>query len=386
MPEHRPTSPEEVADILQSAASESQTIRTVGNNSKHLLAGKIPSAQTLVSTNRLNRILQYERADLTISVEAGVQFAQVQQVLAENGQMIALDPPFYSEATVGGVVASNSSGPMRRGYGTARDLVIGMTFAMLDGKLIKAGGMVVKNVAGLDVGKLMIGSYGTLGVITSLNFRVHTIPAETCTFLFTFGDLESAIEKRNSILRSVLQPTAIDLISPVAATRLNLRGYILAIRAGGSRAVLDRYKQELAGAEDLSGQSEATLWQQIREFTPDFLRRQPTGVVVRVSTTLNDVHPLLKLVSGAAISRAGSGVTYAYLTHWQGVATLWKAAAERGWSAVVECAPDEIRETKDLWLSSSSPNANESFGMMERVKDMFDPKRLLNPARLYGRI
>jgi FAD/FMN-containing dehydrogenase len=163
--------------------------------------------------------------------------------------MIALDPPFWNDSTVGGVVATNSSGPIRRGFGTARDLIIGMSFATLEGKLVKSGGMVVKNVAGLDMAKLLIGSFGTLAAITTVNFRVHALPEETRTFLFSFADLDRAIEKRDAVLHSVLQPMAVDLLSPVAATRLGRRGYLLTIRAGGSKAVLDRYGRELDGAE-----------------------------------------------------------------------------------------------------------------------------------------
>jgi glycolate oxidase FAD binding subunit len=120
--------------------------------------------------------------------------------------MIALDPPFPAQATVGGIVSANSSGPMRRLFGTARDLIIGMQFATLDGRLVRTGGMVVKNVAGLDMGKLMIGSFGTLAVITSVNFRLHPLPEETSTFLLSFPELDSAIEKRDSIAGSLRPP------------------------------------------------------------------------------------------------------------------------------------------------------------------------------------
>src|SRR5207253_6569691 len=121
---------------------------------------------------------------------------------------------FAEQATVGGVVAANSSGPRRRLYGTARDLVIGMTFATLEGKLVQSGGMVVKNVAGLDMGKLMIGSFGTLAAIAVANFKLLPMPEAERTFLLGFADLASAINVRDRILTSVLQPAAIDLLNP----------------------------------------------------------------------------------------------------------------------------------------------------------------------------
>lgn len=283
-------------------------------------------------------------------------------------------------------MASNSSGPMRCAYGTARDLVIGMSFATLEGKIIKSGGIVVKNVAGLDMGKVMIGSFGTLAAMTSLNFRVHSLPSETRTFLFTFSNLESAIQKRDSIIQSVLQPVSIDLISPAAAVSLGHHGFLLAVRAGGNRTVLERYARDLNGSEELNNGEESEFWQKIREFTPDFIARQPAGVVLRVSTTLKGIYPLMQLASNPSISRAASGVTYVYLSSWKDVAPFWSAATENSWSAVVEFAPDEVRRTRELWSLPGSTAKLEAFAMMKRVKQMFDPESLLNCSRLYGRI
>lgn len=381
-----PSSAEDLAEVLHQAGARAQTVTVVGNGSKHLMGGPVLPADIVISTAALRRVLQYEPNDLTISVEAGMPFSELQSLLAGRKQMIALDPPFSAQATVGGVLASNSSGPMRRGFGTARDLVIGMTFAMLDGKLVKTGGMVVKNVAGLDMGKLLIGSFGTLALVTSVNFRLHALPPETGSFLFTFADLESAIQKRDSILASVLQPQAIDLVSPAAAARLGHTGYLLAVRASGSPAVIQRYARDLGAPMELIGDQDINLWQQIHEFTPEFLAQQPTGIVLRISTPLTGLTPLLRLVSGPSISRAGSGVTYIYLSSWQDVPPLWNAAAEHGWSAVIEFAPEDVRSTHELWRLSPSPTAAEAFAMMKKVKKMFDPQNLLNRGRLYGRI
>ena len=358
----------------------------MGNGSKRLMGGPVNSSDTTISTTALRAIQSYEPNDLTISVQAGLGFAELQGRLAEHGQMIALDPPFSESATVGGVVASNSSGPMRRAYGTARELSIGMTFVTLEGKVIKSGGMVVKNVAGLDMAKLMIGSFGTLAVIGSVNFRLHSLPLETRTFLYAANQLEEAVEKRNAVVRSVLQPMAVDLVSPAASARLGFRGYLLAIRVSGSPAVLDRYERELTGCEVVAGADDRTFWKLIQDFPADFLARQPSGVVVRISTKLNDVASVLQVTSSSAvISRAASGVSYAYLASWQPVAAIWQAAAQNGWSAVVEYGPDEIRRTKELWLSREQ-TPTSSFVMMEKLKRMFDPEGLLNRSRLYGRI
>jgi glycolate oxidase FAD binding subunit len=381
-----PSSVRDLTTFLKEASAEQKTIEITGNNSKRLMGGPTPPPDTKVNTGALRRVLKYEPNDLTVSVEAGMPFADLQALLAKNRQMVALDPPFFAKATVGGVIATNSSGPMRRNYGTARDQVIGMKFATLAGKQVSTGGMVVKNVAGLDMSKLMIGSFGTLAVITSVNFRLHPMPEQTHTFVFSFDELDQMLEKRNSILYSVLRPIALDVISPPAATRLGLRGHVLAMRAGGSPNVLARYDRELQGATRMTGAEDTIFWTQIREFAGDFLRRQPNGVVLRISCKISDLGTLLRLVSGACICRAASGIAYVYLSSWQGVAALWQAAAENKWSAVVEFAPLETRTSKELWLLGSSKESVEAFAMMKKVKHMFDPDALLNRSRLYGRI
>jgi glycolate oxidase FAD binding subunit len=380
-----PASAQEVADLLEESAASSRAIAVVGNNSKRLMAGPIEPCDVVLSTSRLNRVLQYEPNDLTISVETGMPWSELQQLLAGRSQMIALDPPFWREATVGGVVASNSSGSLRRAFGTARDLVIGMQFAMLDGKIGRTGGMVVKNVAGLDIGKLLIGSFGTLAVITSLNFRLHALPPELNTFLFSFPDLERAIEKRDALLAGVFRPLAIDLLSPTAAVRFSRHGYLLVIRAGGSKRVLDRYERDLSDSERLTGQDDSALWTQIREFPAEFLKSEAQGVIIRVSTPLSGVGEMLRQFTGACISRAGSGVNYLYLREWQESSILREVTAKQGWHAVVEFAPDDVRSNQELWPVPPS-QLDASFAMMKGVKEMFDPAHLLNRSRLYGRI
>jgi glycolate oxidase FAD binding subunit len=381
-----PSSAEDLAIALHEAAEKRRTISVIGSGTKRLMGGPALGADVTVCTTGLKRIIEYEPNDLTISVEAGHNFAELQETLARKRQMIALDPPFYAKATIGGIVASNSNGPMRRAFGTARDLLIGMRFAMLNGKIASVGGMVVKNVAGLDIGKLMIGSFGTLGVMTRLNFRLHALPEETNTFLYSFGDLESALEKRDATLRSPLRPLALDLISPPAAARLGVTGYVLAIRAGGSKLVLRRYERELSHSDLLTGEDEVTWWLHVREFTADFVRRQPNGVVLRIGTKLSDMGGLLRSVSGAFIARAATGVTYLYLSSWQAVPVFWQSAIQNRWSAAIEFAPEENRTTKDLWLLRSAGQSDRSFAMMKKIKQMFDPNNLLNRSRLYGRL
>jgi glycolate oxidase FAD binding subunit len=365
-----PRSPEELAEALRAAAEAGRTIQLEGAGTKRGMAGPIAEADVCISTVCTNRLLKYEPRDLTISVEAGMRWAELERLLASNRQMVPLDPPFHGAATVGGVIAANSSGPRRRLYGTARDLVIGMKFATLGGKLVQSGGMVVKNVAGLDMGKMMIGSFGTLAAIAVVNFKLIPMPARTRTFLMHFDSLDSAMGIRDQILRSVLQPSALDLLNRDG-------GWLLAVRAGGNEAVMDRYARELGESEVVEGEGETLFWEEVREYTPRFLETAPDGAVVRVSTTLAGLKTILASSDGPVIARAASGVCYCYFQEAE-AAARWMA---RDWKTVVEFAPAGRKRELELW-----PRPGNDFEVMQNIKRMFDPGGLLNRGRLYGRL
>ena len=184
----QPETPEQLAAALHAAASKRQTIRLGGNFSKDRLGGACAASSVTVS-RALGRLLKYDPRDLTVSVEAGMPFAELERTLAGHRQMLPLDPG-WADSTVGGVVAANLSGPRRRLYGTARDMIIGMTFATLEGKLISSGGMVVKNVAGLDMAKLMIGSFGTLAGDRAGELQSVSDSAARRTWVKRFADCQ----------------------------------------------------------------------------------------------------------------------------------------------------------------------------------------------------
>src|SRR5258708_990897 len=243
-----PTTCDDLASALRDASSRRQTITLIGHNTKRLMAGPVEPSDVTISSTRLNRVLQYEPRDLTISVEAGLRYAELARVLAENRQMIPLDPGFGDECTIGAVIAANITGPRRRLYGTARDMVIGMKFVTFEGKTGQTRGMVVKNVAGLDMAKMMIGSFGTLAAIAVINFRLHPIPPETRTFVLEFPSASAVIEARDAIHKGVLQPAALDIVKQNGK-------YRLLIQASGNKAVLDRYAREMTTAEAFEGEA-----------------------------------------------------------------------------------------------------------------------------------
>jgi glycolate oxidase FAD binding subunit len=250
--------------------------------------------------------------------------------------------------TVGGAIAANQSGPLRRLYGTARDMVIGMTFVTIEGQEIRTGGNVVKNVAGLDMSKLMIGSFGTLAAIASVNFKVFPIPPASRTFVMEFATAAEAFTERDRVLRSQMPPAAIDLVNWPS-------GFRLLIRAMGTPAVVERFTHEFAHATILGGEEEAVVWSEILEFTPRFLDAHPAGGLVAIPCSLAGMRDLAERLSVAEklgvpfIARAGSGVVYAHYA--------------------TNPPPVTIRDDAE---------------MMKKVKRMFDPDNLLNRGRLHG--
>ena len=345
------------------------------------MGGPQPGAEVDLRLDKLSGILEYEPHDLTIRVAAGTPWHVLTAVLAAQGQMLPLDPPCAGTATVGGVVASNSNGPRRRGFGTARDVVIGMTLATLEGTLLQTGAMVVKSVAGLDTGKTLIGSFGTLAAIVSVNFKLAPLPEASRTFLLAFDTAGECLAARARVLSSVLQPAAVDTLNPAAARLAGWDGYLLAIRAGGSEAILSRYARELAGSRPLDGDRETAFWDAVQEFAPGWMGQASERSIVRASHPLSELGDVLNSAPGACVARAGNGVTYLAFESVGTLRTWMDETQAKPWSRVVEWSGAGVRTACELW-----PSAQEDFAVMQRLKLLFDPQRLLNRGRLYGRI
>ncbi len=375
----QPTNAADMAAALAESAASGKVIRLGGRFTKNRMGGTPVDGDIRISTECLTRVLQFEPKDLTVSVQAGTRWSDLSKLLGDHGQMIPLDPPFFSDATVGGILASNSSGPRRRLYGTARDQVIGMEFATLEGKLVQSGGMVVKNVAGLDMGKLMIGSFGTLAVITSANFKLTPIPEASAVWVLSFGDLLSAVAAAGSIRKSVLQPAMLDLLNPAAADRVGIRGWCVVVQAGGVPEVLARYDRELPNAARLAEDNDRKLFTAIREFGPSFLSDSPRGGILRLSSPLNGLAAVLQRYPDAEVlCRAGSGVSYVCHPDADKLAPIAR-------EAVLEFAPENF-DGQRWQLPAHETPAADGFAVMQEIRSLFNPKALLNPGRLYGRL
>src|SRR3954468_16986796 len=204
----RPKTDQEVATALGEESARKRSIRIRGAGTKDYLGELVPTDMTL-ETTRLRGIVAHVPADLTITVASGTPFAEVRDALARHGQFLPLDPPHADSATVGGIVAANSSGFWRARYGGVRDMLIGTTIALADGTLAHAGGRVVKNVAGYDLNKLLIGSLGTLGVITECTFKVLPLPAASGGLEARFGRAQDAFAAADALARTSARPAAL---------------------------------------------------------------------------------------------------------------------------------------------------------------------------------
>ncbi len=242
-----PMTVEELSQVTALTNHHNLTLLAYGGGSRMNLGGLPEHIDVLVDTTQINRLLEHEGPDLTCHVEAGITLATLQTRLATKGQKLSLDPPDAQQATVGGLLASNASGPKRLRYGTARDLVIGLRVVQSNGEISRSGGRVVKNVAGYDLNKLYIGSLGTLGVIVEANFKLHPLPTAEHTLLLTYSNAQDAMQTVISIVGSPLTPSALELVDAEAAgnmsdsSGLNLpsNGYTLAVNFEGSTALLN---------------------------------------------------------------------------------------------------------------------------------------------------
>jgi glycolate dehydrogenase FAD-binding subunit len=417
----QPVEVAQVAEIMRFAAAEKLAVIPCGGCTK-LGIGSPPARYDIaLDLSRMNQVLAYDPRDLTLGVEPGVRIEDLLRVLAEQKQFLPLAVPFADRATVGGIVAANSSSPLRHFYGGVRDFCLGMEFVTGEGVISKGGGRVVKNVTGYDLHKLLIGSLGTLAVITRVNFRTFPLPPAQGTFVASFSGSESAFGFCRAIAQSVLSPQILEVADPAAAhflfsaetpARISLRQWSVIISAAGQPAVVDRYARELghmAGAANaaefipLNDTGHSSVLARICEFPRLVLEASPSAAIFRIGILPTATPSLLKDLSEiakhwrldlATLTRA-SGIVYAAFLDEEGneassagVASAAKevfkicAQPEMNAQAMLEWCPTKLkRGVGDLW----GPWRRD-FELMHRVKNVFDPQNVLSPGRFASEI
>ena len=394
-----PGTVDEVAAVIRLANQARASVVVAGGFTKQGM-GAVPNAvDILLKTERLNEVMHFDPGDLTVGVQAGCKFAGVQRTVAEHGLVLPLDIPRAGQATVGGALAASSFGPLKHFYGGVREYCIGVSFVTGDGRIAKAGGRVVKNVAGYDVMKLMIGSHGTLGVITSANFKLFPAPKQTATFLAQFDSCEKAIEFRDGVRRSPLTPLCLEVVSPRAHAYVDggNERWTVAVRAAGSDAVIGRYRRELGAmvGRELSGDEEGRLWMGIQEFAETVSKQHQNAMIVTVHLAASDVPLTMREAERvglennllfAAVGRIGVASLVggfiplavdppAAMQYANAINSL-RAVLPRGAVVMVERCPREAKAYFSVWGESAN-----DIGAMRAVKDALDPNGIMNRGR-----
>ncbi|HKV46602.1 MAG TPA: FAD-binding oxidoreductase [Candidatus Acidoferrales bacterium] len=428
----QPSSPEEILEIVKFAASENVAIVVSGARTK-IGIGLAPRRYDIaLDVTRLNRIVAYDPGDLTLSVEPGVPICHLQRSLNEHGQFLPHGAPFMTRATVGGTIASGVEGPLRQMYGTTRDFVLGMEFVTGDGVAAKSGGRVVKNVTGYDLHKLMIGSLGTLGVITKINLRTFPAPQSVRGFAAHFNHAADAVACRNSIAASALRPMTLDIMSPGAADLfaggaarriepnelpaglLSNNGWTLTTGFSGNDDVLDRCESELRAMVESAGSTHfsrigddktpsalAGMFGRVREFVPIVLESSPACTIMKISVLPEHLEHAIAAAKHAADDHSlrwaavarGVGVIYVALfadakdeKHMKCVAGATNrihedCCARLAGNSTIPWCPSEWKNVLSIW----GPERPD-LPLMHKVKSVFDPQGILAPGRFVGGI
>ncbi|MDE2682921.1 MAG: FAD-binding oxidoreductase [Chloroflexota bacterium] len=403
----RPSEADQVSALLQWAHHNDIAVYPAGGRTfSHL--GNTPTRPGIaLDMTGLNRMVDFQPADLTVRVQAGMTVGQLDSELSQDGKCVPLAPPLAHRATIGGTLATGISGPMRSAYGLPRDWLIGVSVVGADGTMSKAGGQVVKNVTGYDLNRLYIGSLGTLAVITEATFKIAPAPMAWAAIVAAFENNQTAVAACRNLLSQPFAPQALHVLSPPAARRLgdsNIPvGYgpvAVALIAGRPASVKRRVEDtalvwlDAASALHIAGEEATQLIELLADFPIN--PADPPSVCVRMNTSPYALDNLLAMdhheIGGEApgvVADAGFGG--GRLMWWgdfssqdaaqvaEPLRQVQSTVASLGGDAIVEACPQAAKELIDVWGPAPS-----GIGIMRRIKEQFDPNNLLNPGRFIG--
>ena len=386
-----PSTVEEAADAMARAAAGRKVLAFVGGGTDLGLGSRPSRLDTVIRTGALSRLVDHAPADQVVTAEAGMTLSALAQVLARHGQRLALDAPLPDRATVGGVVAANAFGPRRARFGAARDLVLGVSLVRADGTAVRGGSKVVKNVAGFDLPRLMVGSLGTLALVTQVTFRLHPLPETEATVLLAGLDPDQVRSLAAAWRAAQLEPSSAAVV--FASDRLDLGVRFEGFEAG----VADQVARllGLAGKAGLTGDrlpapGATAFWARhdaVRERgslrvklsappsrLPEMARSWLPTILGELSPAAAALYPTLGIGFASGDPASGAGLA-------AGLRDARAAVVAAGGSLVVCDAPPAIRPAVDPW--GPPPPA---IDLMRALKDRFDPEHRLAPGRFLGGI
>jgi glycolate oxidase FAD binding subunit len=382
--------------------------------------GGIPKKiDIILSTNRLNRIKDSDCENLTLSAESGITLSEVQKSLAKvgKGYFLPLDPPFTDKATLGGIVATNSSGPKRLLYGTSRDLIIGTKAVFPNGDRVVSGGKTVKNVSGYDMCKLLIGSYGTLGIICEMTFKLLPLPEKEATLSLFFAKLEEADGFARQVRSSQLIPSSIEILNALTVKNMKysmsipLNGnYLVAIGLEGVAESIGRQISEMneigkkygvLETVTLNSEKHHAFWIALRDFSQGLAEKYPNLISLKSNFLISKSGEMVGSyeritkefgMDSAFICHSGNGILYSYILPGKNfrskvesivilVGKLTGEALKNEGNLLVESSPLLIKKKVDVWGQSRS-----DYLVVHRLKEQIDPAGILNVGRFVGGI
>jgi glycolate oxidase FAD binding subunit len=397
-----PATAEQLSSAIAFASQHNYRILLCGAGSKLAWGNPVENVQLVVSTSRLNQLIEHAQGDLTVTVEAGMRYADLKATLAKSGQFLAIDPAYADNATIGGIVATANTGSLRQRYNSVRDMCIGISFVRSDGKLVKAGGRVVKNVAGYDLMKLLTGSYGTLGAIAQVTFRLYPLASASATVLLV-GASNAIARARAEILMSSLTPTMLDLLSGSVVSRLGVMADCesslgLAVRfdsiANSTSQQCDRVV-ELARTHSLKAieiEESDTFWTQLQDLiwqTNDpahtlvckvgILPSEASAILEAIATLRTHLSFYVQIHASSGLgvlrydfpSRVSTDEITALILKIRGL-----AEQTGGFLSLLE-APIALKQKIDIWGYTGN-----TLSVMQALRQKFDPGNILNPDRL----
>jgi glycolate oxidase subunit GlcD len=395
-----PSSVEEISELLQFARRENLSVIPAGSGMWLNAGNPVRRSDLLISTSRLKKLIQYEPSDLVVTMESGMKLSELNSSL--NDQWLPLDPPDNGEATLGGIAATGMPGAQAYGYGAPRHHIIGMRVALADGRIVKAGGRVVKNVAGYDLCKLFTGSYGTLGMIVELTCKLRPRPAFETTVVAQSSDYALLLKAAQTVLGSELLPVAVEILSPGHSSLMNEIGsdnqYSLMIRyAGAEETVLYQIKQTIELIEKLEVvivtivSDDAELWSNLAGIPVQLTNR----LWWRASMPRTKIETLLEILTkqnhgwssflwqasvgdgrlrvAAQIEEVGRSI--------ESLEKLRRTANSLGGSLVIETAPLLLKEKFDSWGEGGADTQ-----IMQSIKAQLDSENRFSPGRFVAGI
>ncbi len=390
----RPCSTEEAMECLHLSGDAGKAVVPAGLGTWLECGNPLRRADVVLSLERMNRIIEYSPPDLTVTVQAGLTLEELNNRTRQERQWLPLDPPGAQSASLGAIAACAQSGPLRLGFGTPRDYVIGLSLAHIDGRRSKAGGRVAKNVAGYDMNKLYVGSFGTLAVLTEITFKLRPLPERFATVLITSLPTRSLAASARRVLDSALLPASIFVTKRAPAEMLSAMGtdQALLIRFAESEAAV-KHQIEWIG-ENLDKEARAItlddaeagrVWAQIADI--DLLAGNALRLSVPVSAVADLFERVVQMVpDSVAAMDVGTGIIRVAFDAddrkaIEVIKKIRQDARSAGGTVFIERASMDVRQEADAW-----GDAGAALGLMKSLKSSFDPGSLLNPGRFVSGI